>query len=554
MKDNIKYSLAFGLLGALFFIPFLGGVHLFDWDEVNFAEISREMIVLKNYLRIYIDYTPFWEKPPLFFWLQVAAMKLFGEGDFAARFPNAVCGIVTLIVLFNMGKKLYNTRFGIIWAGAYFGSVLPFLYFKSGIIDPWFNLFIFLGLYFFILFTWKKDGQPGIILSRNKWTYLVIAGLLVGLGVLTKGPVAYLIASLTLAVYWVIKKFRFYISPIHFIAFTFFAALFILGWYAVEYANNGSWFIIEFNKYQYKLFSTPDAGHAGFPGYHFVVLFFGVFPASIFAVRSFFKMPKEEQTYQQDFKLWMSILFWVVLILFTIVKSKIVHYSSLSYFPITFLAAIVIDKLIDKKISFGKWMKAGLWFTGGIFIFLTIALPFLGMNIETLKPLFKNDPFAMANLEADISWSGFESIAGFFLLFLLIAVSILFKKEKIKQGFAFLFSGVAVFIMLTLIFNINNIEGYSQRAAIEFYKSKAGEDCYIITNGFKSYAHLYYAKKQPVTNENYYNREWLLTGPIDKKVYVVSKIHRTDELKEYTDLQKIGEKNGFVFYLRNIPE
>ncbi len=553
MKDHIKYSIAFGILGALFFIPFLGGVHLFDWDEVNFAEISREMIVLKNYLRVYIDYTAFWEKPPFFFWLQVFAMKLFGISDFAARFPNAICGILTLIVLFNIGKKLYNTRFGIIWAGAYFGSVLPFLYFKSGIIDPWFNLFIFLGLYFFILFTWKKNSQEGIVLSNNKWVYLIFAGLLVGLGVLTKGPVAYLIASFTFAVYWVIKKCRLYISPFHFIVFTFFAAFFMLAWYAIEYANNGPWFIIEFNKYQYKLFSTPDAGHAGFPGYHFVVLFLGVFPASIFTVRSFFKLPKEEKVFQQDFKLWMSILFWVVLILFTIVKSKIVHYSSMCYFPMTFLAAVVVDKLIDKKISFNKWMKAGLWFTGSIYILLTIALPFLGKNIAWLKPFIKKDPFAMANMEADIYWSGFESIPGFFLLGLMITVMIYLKKEKLKQGFILLFSGVGIFVMLTLIFDIRNIEGYSQRAAIEFYKSKAGEDCYIITNGFKSYAHFYYAKKQPVTNQNYYNREWLLTGPIDKKLYVVSKIHRTEELKEYADLKKIGAKNGFVFFERNMP-
>ncbi len=35
----------------------------------------------------------------------------------------------------------------------------------------------------------------------------------------------------------------------------------------------------------------------------------------------------------------MLILFWVVLILFTIVKTKIVHYSSLCYFPLTFIGA-----------------------------------------------------------------------------------------------------------------------------------------------------------------------------------------------------------------------
>ena len=44
-KEALKYSLLLALLGAIFFIPFLGGVHLFDWDEINFAEISREMMI-----------------------------------------------------------------------------------------------------------------------------------------------------------------------------------------------------------------------------------------------------------------------------------------------------------------------------------------------------------------------------------------------------------------------------------------------------------------------------------------------------------------------------
>ena len=62
--------LLFALIGALFFIPFLGGVHLFDWDEINFAEISREMILSGDYLRVAINFEPFYQKPPLFFWFQ----------------------------------------------------------------------------------------------------------------------------------------------------------------------------------------------------------------------------------------------------------------------------------------------------------------------------------------------------------------------------------------------------------------------------------------------------------------------------------------------------
>ena len=165
-SNNLLIYLFITLGGILLFIPFLGNVPLFDWDEINFAEIAREMIVTKDYLNVQIDYQPFWEKPPLFIWMQVLSMKAFGINEFAARFPNAICGIVTLLVIYSMGKKLFNQKMGIIWVLVYAGSILPFFYFKSGIIDPWFNLFIFIGIYFAIIYIDKSSNQQ-IIQSPN---------------------------------------------------------------------------------------------------------------------------------------------------------------------------------------------------------------------------------------------------------------------------------------------------------------------------------------------------------------------------------------------------
>jgi 4-amino-4-deoxy-L-arabinose transferase-like glycosyltransferase len=110
------------LIGAsILFIPFLGLTHLFDWDEVNFAEASREMLVTHNYSIPQIGFEPFWEKPPLFFWLQAVCMNLFGINEFSSRLPNAICGVITLIVLFRTGKKLKDESFGWIWVLVYAG-------------------------------------------------------------------------------------------------------------------------------------------------------------------------------------------------------------------------------------------------------------------------------------------------------------------------------------------------------------------------------------------------------------------------------------------------
>jgi 4-amino-4-deoxy-L-arabinose transferase-like glycosyltransferase len=369
--------------------------------------------------------------------------------------------------------------------------------------------------------------------------------------------VAYLIACLTLFVYWVYQRFRFYVNVPQFLFFTL-SALLVTGiWLSIETLLHGPEFMYEFNRYQIRLLSTADAGHRGFLGYHFVVLFVGCFPASIFAIRAFFRQPPEAKEHQQDFRRWMKFLFWTVLILFTLVRTKIVHYSSMCYFPLTYLAASTIDKIIAGEITFSRGMKIGLIAVGGLFVLLTTALPFLGQRIDLLKPLFAKDPFALGNLEANVHWTGFEVIPGVFLLLVLsFSILLLRNPSKIIRGFQLLFGGTAVFVFLTLIFYIGRIEGYSQRAAVNFFTEKAQEDCYLGVHGYKSYVHLFYGQPDGAGQACFQDEdcmEKILEGPIDKPVYIVTKVHKAEELKKIGTLREIDRKNGFVFFERQ-PE
>lgn len=548
------------LLGALFYLPFLGGVHLFDWDEINFAEAAREMIVSGDYFHVQIDYLPFWEKPPLFIWMQVIAMKLFGVNEFAARFPNAICGIVTLLFLFSIGKKLHSRTFGWIWVLTYLGSILPHLYFRSGIIDPWFNLLIFSSLYYLIISFSKQENYGQVKYFPNKNMSLFFGGVLLGLAVLTKGPAAILLVGLTGFVYWVSVKFKMYFTFSQILIYGLSTILVTALWFGVEWLLNGSWFIKEFTTYQIRLFSTPDAGHGGFPGYHFVVLLLGCFPASIFAIPALWRSPllldSTTQKWQIDFRKWMIILFWVVLILFSIVQSKIVHYSSLCYFPLTYLSATHLFAIVQNEKKLNSKIVTLLLFLGVLIASIFIALPFVGKNIELIKPLFANDPFALGNLEADITWSTWDIIPGVLLLLTtLISVFIFwkkgfFKKYSFRKGIVILFGGGAIFITLSLIFFINKIEGYSQNAVIEFYKSLEGKDVYIKNVGFKSYAPLFYTKKPDGLRMENRSYPWLTEGEIDREVYFVTKVNNDGGLRKFPDIKEIGRKNGFVFFKR----
>src|SRR5438067_2561414 len=103
MNNKKLYPYIIFFSAVLFFLPFLGRVHLFDWDEINFAEAAREMVVSGDYSRVQIDFKPFYEKPPLFIWMQAAGMLVFGVNEFAARLPNAILGIITLLTFYFIG-------------------------------------------------------------------------------------------------------------------------------------------------------------------------------------------------------------------------------------------------------------------------------------------------------------------------------------------------------------------------------------------------------------------------------------------------------------------
>lgn len=542
---DILIQAGIAIIGLLLFVPGLGAVHLFDWDEINFAESAREMLVTGDFLNVQINFRPFWEKPPLFIWMQALSMKIFGVNEFAARFPNAICGVCTLLVLFRTGRRLKDSGFGLLWVLLYAGSILPFFYFKSGIIDPWFNLFIFTGTAYFIRYC---DGSD----KADKMAMAVLSGLFLGLAVLTKGPVGFLLFVLTFFVFLCIRRFRFDFKWKHVAGF--FAALCIAGgfWFVLLVINGKFSVIQDFIMYQIRLFETKDAGHGGFPFYHFVILFAGVFPASIIALPAFGRkvLARENDVRMALFFRWMMIFFWVVLLLFSIVRTKIIHYSSACYFPLTFLAAYIAERYVRGEGTMPLCVKIIL----SVFSVVYAAAVAVVTQFDKIKSFiipYVADEFAVGNMQAESSWYGFEAFAGALLLAGLVAALVLFARNRSFNGIAALSAGVMSYMFATTLFVAPQVEKYSQGAAIGFLESKKGEDCYICLPYYKSYAHYFYSDRQPENSCD--DREYLLRGALDKPCYIV--LHDVEDQRrsiaaDSPDAGLIYEKNGFAFYRR----
>jgi hypothetical protein len=123
---------------------------------------------------------------------------------------------------------------------------------------------------------------------------------------------------------------------------------------------------------------------------------------------------------------------------------------------------------------------------------------------------------------------------------------VLFRKGEVKPMsiFSLMASGILL-IMAYMAIVVPKIEGYTQATPIDFYVSKVGQNVYIETVGFKSFAHLLYFQK-PTGSPS---AETLLAAKqVDRPAFFVMKVDVEEKFKYHPNLIFIKEENGFLFY------
>jgi len=370
--------------------------------------------------------------------------------------------------------------------------------------------------------------------------------LLISLAVITKGPAALLIYFACISIYWAIGGFKGF--PNFKDVFFFLLILFFVGglWFIKEILSGRVDVIKDFIVYQIRLLQTEDAGHGGPFYYHFIVVLLGCFPASIFFFTGIRKMGEAGNT-EKALKQLMLTLLVVVLVVFSIVKTKIVHYSSLSYLPLTFFGAIGLIKLGSEKIRWPKWKKVLFLVVGGIPVLLALLLPLAGMYTQQIiESDVINDPLTIAALDANVDWHFYHFFPGIMLLLALLVLGFA-RHRDYSLFFGLILQLIGVSSLIILI--VPQIEPYSQGAAIEFYKEKAQEYAIVETYGFKSYAHLYYAQRPKPDYVGQYNKSYMLSENNTVKLYVVCKLNKKEEFaNKYPHFNLLYEKNGFAFF------
>ena len=200
-STTTKYAILF-FRCVLFHILGTWSLPLIDRDEPRFAEASREMIERGNYIVPYFNNQLRLDKPPLTYWAQVASYHVFGENDFAARFPSAIAATLTALLVFAWGRRIGGESVGW-WAAIIFTlSLQTFVHAKAAVADMWLVLFVTLaswaGYELFqrpTLNAQRPTLNQGAAVSRPPWAIwkspFLVFYLALALGFLAKGPIAW---------------------------------------------------------------------------------------------------------------------------------------------------------------------------------------------------------------------------------------------------------------------------------------------------------------------------------------------------------------------------
>jgi len=175
----------------------IGAWPLIDPDEGRYAEIPREMLERGDFITPRLDYLLYFEKPPLFYWSVAAAMHIFGLTEGAARIVPALCSVLTVMVAYALGCRMFGARAGFWGALVLATCALPTFLAHAVIIDGQlaFLFFSTLALWWFGHAA-SEEGRSGK--ARN---FFLAFWFALALGVLDKGPVAVVLVAACLFAY-----------------------------------------------------------------------------------------------------------------------------------------------------------------------------------------------------------------------------------------------------------------------------------------------------------------------------------------------------------------
>ena len=331
------------LLGAAVLLGLflnLGAMPLFDVDEGAFSEATREMLERGDYVSTWLNGQPRFDKPILIYWLQAASVTAFGLNEFALRLPSAVSATAWILAIFAFARRFLDRDTG--YAAAFIAASTAGLSVigRGATADALLNLFLALSM--FDIYRYSLDVRP---VWRRR------AFLWIGLGLLTKGPVALLVPGAASLLAFGLQKrtrdwWRAVCDPVGWAILLAVAA----PWYLLEYSRRGDAFLAGFfMRHNVERVMSPLQGHSGSLLYYLPAILLLLLPWTGLFLRT---LPGLRRIKASPLDCFLWCWFGFVFVFFSLAGTKLPHYLLYGATPLFILMAQRRDALRSKLLAF----------------------------------------------------------------------------------------------------------------------------------------------------------------------------------------------------------
>ena len=354
---------------AVLFVAGVGRGSLWDQDEAKYTQVAREILQTRDPITLHVNGRPWFVHPPLYMWLQAAVGAVFGFSEVTARIWSTVFGVVGIYATILIGHVLFDRGTALLGGVVLATTFEYFVLSRLAIFDVVLTAFMLLAFYAFL---------RAIRTGERRFRYW--AALWVGLGILTKGPIALLLPGLVSAGYLAIRRIRIggagsWTGPV------LLAGVLGGSWYFIEWARHGWEFVrIVIGYYTVTRFVGVVEGQAGPWWYYAPVFGIGAFPWTAFLLAAILYHVRRRR---EDGSL--LVLLWIAVTIgfYSLAGTKLPNYV-LPAFPFAALAVAVMwhdafaEHPLAKRgltVAFAGTTVALLVFAGEVAAFARIKYP-----------------------------------------------------------------------------------------------------------------------------------------------------------------------------------
>jgi 4-amino-4-deoxy-L-arabinose transferase-like glycosyltransferase len=333
------------------YLPGLVHLPVTDRDEARFVQASRQMLETHDLIAIRFQDEARNKKPAGIYWLQAASVALFSDAESNAvwpyRVPSLLAAIAAALMTFGMGARLVGRKAAFIGAGLLAASLG--LGIEAHLAKTDAVLLAFITTAQLALARIYLDAKSGL---RAPLGIALLFWAALAAGILIKGPVAPLVAALTVVALTISERRARWLRDLRPIAGIVLLLLIVLPWLiAISTATQGQFLSDSLGQdFLGKLIGAQES-HGAPPLYYLVLLMISFWPGTLFLGPAIAWGWQQRRADAERFLIAWGVPFWIVL---ELVPTKLPNYL-LPVYPA--LALMIGAALVASEQRFASWRK-----------------------------------------------------------------------------------------------------------------------------------------------------------------------------------------------------